>query len=367
MDYHVFNRVFRGNPRYDVLAFTAAAEQNLGTTAESLRRYPAELAGQLYRAGIPTVPETRLSTFIREHGVDVCVLAYSDASNDHVMRLASQCLAAGAEFRLLPPARTMIRSRLPVIAVTAVRTGCGKSQMSLRVMLELQRRGIRAVAVREPMPYGDLVAQRCMKFQSEADLKRFKCTIEEREEYEQYVDRGLTIYSGVDYETIAEAIEQSDAQCIVFDGGNNEVPFFKPTVHVCLADALRPGHELGSHPGQVNARMADYLLICKEDSALPADVATVERNLRGLSSAPILHCVSPVSCSPEDAAKMRGKRVLVVEDGPTLTHGGMAFGKRFPVSVARDSASGPRRRRGRGSKVRRYDCAAGRCSSGKTL
>jgi predicted GTPase len=224
---------------------------------QALRKYPSALAGGLYPDGIPTVAEADLPTFLRKNSVDDVVFAYSDASNQHVMHVASMVLAAGSTFKLLPPKATMINAKVPVIAVTAVRTGVGKSAVSLRVMSELKERGIKAVAVREPMPYGDLLEQRCMKFETAADLQKHGCTVEEREEYEQYVENGMTIFSGVHYETIADTIAaDSSVQAIVFDGGNNEISFFVPDTLICLADALRPGHELLSHPGKADINIA---------------------------------------------------------------------------------------------------------------
>ncbi len=324
MDYHMFNRVFRDNPDYEVLAFTMAVEQNLGTVEGEMRKYPPELAGKLYPEGIPTIPEHKLEEFVKENSVDLVVLAYSDIAYAEVMHKASRALAAGADFRLIGPSQTMIKSSKPVIAITAVRTGCGKSQTSRKVVQILKDKGYKVVAIREPMPYGNLVEQTAMRFASYEDLDKHKCTIEEREEYEPYIERGLVIYSGVDYEKILEQAEK-EADVIVFDGGNNEVSFYVPDMLLVVADPHRPGQEVGSYPGEVNARMADYFIINKEGTAKPENIEAVASNLKRINpTAKIIHANSPVSIQNEDA--IRGKRVLVVEDGPTLTHGNMAYG-----------------------------------------
>ncbi len=324
MDYHCFNRFFRNNPDYDVLAFTMAVEQNLGTVEGEMRKYPAKLAGKLYPNGIQTIPEDKMESFIKENDVDVVVLAYSDLAYDEAMHKASRALSAGATFRLIGPNHTMIKANKPLISITAVRTGCGKSQTSRKVVEILKNRGYKVVAIREPMPYGDLVEQTSMRFASYEDLDKNKCTIEEREEYEPYIERGLVIYSGVDYEKILEQAEK-EADVIVFDGGNNEVSFYVPDTLVVVADPHRPGHETGSYPGEVNARLADYLIINKEDTAEPENIQAVEKNLRAINpTATIIHADSPVSV--DNAEVIRGKRVLVVEDGPTLTHGNMSYG-----------------------------------------
>jgi len=326
MDYHVFKRVYRDNPAYDVKAFTMAVEQNLGTVEGDMRPYPASLAGKMYPNGIPTIPENLLTKFVKDNKIQLVVLAYSDISYTDVMHKASIALAAGANFELVSPMNTMIKSTKPIISVCAVRTGCGKSQTSRKVVQLLKNMGYRVVAVREPMPYGDLEKQVCMRFATHEDLDKHECTIEEREEYEQYVDRGFVIYSGVDYEVILREAEK-EADVIVWDGGNNEVSFFVPDILCVVVDPLRLGHETGSYPGEVNARLADYFIISKEDSATRADIDTLTHSLKKLNpGAPIVHANSPCVIAQEFEHLVRGKRVLVVEDGPTLTHGNMAFG-----------------------------------------
>ncbi len=324
MDYHVFNTIFRDNPSYEVVAFTMAEEQNLGTTNTKLRRYPPELAGRLYPKGIPTIPESKLEEYVKKKKVDLVVLAYSDLPYPEVMHKASRALAAGADFMLVSPNHTMLKSRKPVIAVCAVRTGCGKSQTSRKLVQILKDRGFRVVAIREPMPYGDLREQEVMRFASYADLDKHKCTIEEREEYEPYIERGLVVYSGVDYGKIIRRAEK-EADIIVWDGGNNEVSFYVPDTLVVVADPHRPGDEIGSYPGEVNARLADYVIINKEDSAKKKDIQTVVNNIKMINPrAKIIHANSKIIV--ENPEFVKGKRVLVVEDGPTLTHGNMAYG-----------------------------------------
>eukprot|EP00123_Amoebidium_parasiticum_P010007 comp19834_c0_seq1/m.23874 comp19834_c0_seq1/g.23874 ORF comp19834_c0_seq1/g.23874 comp19834_c0_seq1/m.23874 type:complete len:462 (-) comp19834_c0_seq1:136-1521(-) len=326
MDYHVFNRVYRHDPTHEILAFTMAVEQNLGTVEGEMRKYPPELAGPLYPQGIPTIPENQLETFVKTNHVQLVVLAYSDIAYPDVMHKASRALAAGADFRLISPLHTMIKSTKPIIAVCAVRTGCGKSQTSRKLVQMLKNEGLRVVAIREPMPYGDLVKQECMRFATHQDLVTNECTIEELEEYEGYVDRGLVIYSGVDYETIIRQAER-EADVIVWDGGNNEVSFYVPDVLLVVADPLRVGHEAGSYPGEVNVRLADYLIINKEDTATPEAIQTLTTSLTALNpNAKIIHANSPPTVAPEAVDLIKGKRVLVVEDGPTLTHGNMAIG-----------------------------------------
>ncbi|MCD6523164.1 MAG: GTPase [Candidatus Diapherotrites archaeon] len=324
MDYHLFNTVFRNNKAYEVVAFTMAEEQNLGTTNTSLRRYPPKLAGRLYPKGIPTIPESKLEEYVKKKRVDLVVLAYSDIPYAEVMHKASRALASGADFMLVSPEHTMLKSRKPVIAVCAVRTGCGKSQTSRKIVKLLKDRGYRVVAIREPMPYGNLEKQIAMRFATYEDLKKHKCTIEEREEYEPYIERGLVVYSGVDYEKIIRKAEK-EADVIVWDGGNNEVSFYVPDMLLVVADPHRPGDEIGSYPGEVNARLADYVIINKEDSAKKRDIETVVNNIKRINpKAKIIHANSKIIV--EDPKAVRGKRVLIVEDGPTLTHGNMAYG-----------------------------------------
>jgi predicted GTPase len=251
-------------------------------------------------------------------------MAYSDASYNTVMRKCARAQAAGAEFKLLSPRQTQIKSNKPVIGIDAVRTGCGKSQTSRKVVEILKKRGYKVVAIREPMPYADLVQQECMRFAEYDDLVKYKATVEEREEYEPYIERGLVIYSGVDYGTIIKKAEE-EADVIVWDGGNNEVAFYQTDMHLVIADPLRPGHEISYYPGETNAKLADYIIINKEDSATPEGIAEVEKNIKEINpTAKIVHANSKVALVDPEA--VRGKRVIIVEDGPTLTHGGMAFG-----------------------------------------
>jgi len=318
-DFHDFNVHYRGNPRYRVAAFTAAQIPDIAG-----RRYPAVLAGPDYPDGIPIHAEEELVELIRRHGVRECQMAYSDLPHEEVMHKAAIVNAAGADFRLLGHASTMIESKLPVIAVGAVRTGCGKSQTSRRISEIVKSLGRRAAAIRHPMPYGDLSKQICQRFATYEDLKLHDCTIEEREEYEPHVDMGNVIFAGVDYEKILREAEK-EADVILWDGGNNDLPFYKPTLLVVVADPHRPGHELRYYPGETNARMADVVLINKVATARPEDVDTVENNIRRINpGARIIRAGSPVSVEDPDA--VRGKRVLVVEDGPTLTHGEMRYG-----------------------------------------
>ncbi|KRE52483.1 cyclic 2,3-diphosphoglycerate synthase [Phycicoccus sp. Soil748] len=318
-DFHDFNVVFRDDPGHEVVAFTATQIPDIDG-----RRYPAELAGSLYPQGIPIVAESELGDLVRRQAVDVVVFAYSDVRHERVMHLASQCIAAGADFRLHGARRTMLRSTKPVVAVTAVRTGVGKSQTTRYLARLLRDRGLRVVAVRHPMPYGDLVAQACQRYASYDDLDRYDCTIEEREEYEPHLDAGGVVYAGVDYERILRQAEQ-EADVVLWDGGNNDLPFYAPDLHLVLADPLRPGDEAAYHPGEANVRMADVVVVAKCDSARPEDIEAVESSVRALNpDATVLRADSPVTV--DDEAAVRGRRVLVVEDGPTLTHGSMTYG-----------------------------------------
>jgi predicted GTPase len=318
-DFHDFNVVYRDDPAHEVVAFTATQIPDIDG-----RRYPPELAGSLYPQGIPIVAEAELGALLERGDVDAVVFAYSDVRHERVMHLASQCIAAGADFRLHGARRTMLRSSRPVVAVTAVRTGVGKSQTTRYLARLLRDRGLRVVAVRHPMPYGDLAAQACQRFASYADLDRYDCTIEEREEYEPHLDAGGVVYAGVDYERILRAAEQ-EADVVLWDGGNNDLPFYAPDLHLVLADPLRPGDEAAYHPGEANVRMADVVVVAKCDSARPEDVEAVEASVRSLNrGAEVLRADSPVTV--DDEAAVRGRRVLVVEDGPTLTHGSMSYG-----------------------------------------
>ena len=324
MDFHLFNTVFRDNEEYEVVAFTIAGEQNVGTIEEEERKFPAELAGKLYPNGIPMVAEEFLEDLIKKYNVDEVVFAYSDVSHEEVMHKASRALSAGANYRLISGRFTQIKANKPVIAVCAVRTGCGKSQVSRAVYRYLNEKGIKVVAIREPMPYGDLIQQNVMRFETYDDLDKYDCTIEEREEYEPYIRQGLVIYSGVDYEKIVREAEE-EADVIVFDGGNNEISFYITDLLFVVVDPLRPGHEVKYHPGEVNARYADVFVINKMNSAKPEDVKIVEKNLEELNQKAIkVYTNSTVTA--DNPLKMKGKKVIVVEDGPTLTHGGMSIG-----------------------------------------
>ncbi len=320
-DFHDFNTVFRNDDAYRVVAFTATQIPNIEG-----RLYPPALSGPLYPEGIPIYPEAELEELIAREAIDDVVFAYSDVSHETVMHLASRVLAAGAGFRLMNPRRTQLASTRPIVSVGAVRTGSGKSQTSRRILSILQNElGYEhVVAVRHPMPYGNLAEQAVQRFASHADMARHKCTIEEREEYEPYVERGAVIFAGVDYEAILRQAEQ-EADIIIWDGGNNDLPFFRSDYHVVVVDPHRPGHEMRYHPGEANVRTADALVVNKIDTAEPAGVDTVLRNIRQLNPrAAIVRGASPLFV--DDPAAIQGRRVLVVEDGPTLTHGEMAYG-----------------------------------------
>ncbi|HVP75330.1 MAG TPA: cyclic 2,3-diphosphoglycerate synthase [Gaiellaceae bacterium] len=319
-DFHDFNVVFREDAETQVVAFTAAQIPGIDD-----RVYPASLAGPLYPEGIPIVPEEQLADLIRAEAVDSVVLAYSDLSHEDVMHKASIALAAGADFTLLGPRSTMLLATKPVVAVTAVRTGCGKSQTSRRVGRILLDAGLRVALVRHPMPYGDLEAMRVQRFATLEDLDRAHPTIEEREEYELPVRLGIVVYAGVDYgEILAQA--EHDADVILWDGGNNDFPFFTPDLTIVVVDPLRAGHELAYHPGEANLRMADVVVVNKLESAELGEVEQVLANVRLANPrARVVLARSPVVLD-NDGPSLAGKRVLVVEDGPTLTHGGMAFG-----------------------------------------
>ncbi|TFG53702.1 MAG: GTPase [Gemmatimonadales bacterium] len=318
-DFHNFNVHFRTNPAYDVVAFTATQIPNI-----SGRRYPPELAGDRYPKGIPIEPEDNLESLIRSRDVDVVVFAYSDVSHDYVMHLGSRALAAGADYLLLGPKHTMLSSRVPVVAICAARTGSGKSQTSRYVAAILSGWGKRVVVIRHPMPYGDLVKQAVQRFASYDDLERHDVTIEEREEYEPHIAAGRVVYAGVDYQKILEQAEQ-EADVIIWDGGNNDLPFYRPTFHIVVVDPHRPGHSAEYHPGETNVRMADCIIINKMDTAAPEQVQAVRETVTKLNArATIVEADSPITV--EGAEQILGKKVLVVEDGPTLTHGGMAFG-----------------------------------------
>ncbi|MGH3080369.1 MAG: cyclic 2,3-diphosphoglycerate synthase [Gaiellaceae bacterium] len=318
-DFHDFNVVFRNDPYVDVVAFTATQIPGIDS-----RRYPTSLAGDLYPAGIPVFAEEQLTELIREFEVDEVVLAYSDLSHEDVMHKASIVLAAGANFSLLGPNATMLRSAKPVIGVGAVRTGAGKSQTSRRIGQILLDHGLRVALVRHPMPYGDLEAMRVQRFASQADIDTSNPTIEEREEYERPVELGMVMYAGVDYGAILDQAEQ-DADVIVWDGGNNDFPFFRPDLFVVVTDPLRPGHELRYHPGETNLRMADVVVVNKVDSATPEQVGRVLADVTAVNpDATVVRAESPVTLSR--GPTLVGKSVLVIDDGSTITHGEMPFG-----------------------------------------
>jgi len=318
-DFHNFNTYFRDNAKYDVVAFTATQIPNIDG-----RKYPAELAGALYPEGIPIYPETDLADLIYKHNVDQAVFAYSDVPHEYVMHKAAIVNALGADFLLLGGKNTMLASTKPVIAVCAVRTGCGKSQTTRHVCGVLQKMGKKVVAVRHPMPYGDLVKQAVQRFATYADLDKYQTTIEEREEYEPHIDRGIVVYAGVDYEAILREAEK-EADVIVWDGGNNDVPFFKPDLWITLVDPHRPGHEVTYYPGETNLRAADVVLLNKIDTADYGNIRIVRDHIDAVNpGAIVVEAASPLFV--DNPERIRGKRVLVIEDGPTVTHGGMTYG-----------------------------------------
>ena len=329
-DFHNFNVVFRNNPAYEVVAFTAAQIPDIAG-----RRYPRELAGPGYPDGIPIAEERDLEKLIREREVEVVVFSYSDIQHLNLMHLASRVVAAGADFWLLGTEHTQLKSSVPVISICAVRTGCGKSPLSRKVAAELRRAGLKVVAIRHPMPYGDLAAQAVQRFANLEDLERQLCTIEEREEYEPHLVHGTVVYAGVDYEGILRQAER-EADVILWDGGNNDTPFYVSDLEIVVADPHRPGHELAYYPGEVNLRRAQVVVINKVDTAAPENVATVRRNIQQANpKAQIIETACRVSV--ENPELIRGKRVLVVEDGPTLTHGEMQYGA--GVVAARQSGA----------------------------
>jgi len=318
-DFHNFNTYFRDNTKYTVVAFTATQIPNIEG-----RRYPAELAGKLYPEGIPIYPEADLATLIHEHNVDQVVFAYSDVPHEYVMHKASLVNALSVDFILLGGKYTMLPSSKPVVAVCAVRTGSGKSQTTRHVCDVLLGMGKKVVAVRHPMPYGDLVKQAVQRFATYADLDAHDCTIEEREEYEPHIDRGVIVYAGVDYEAILREAEK-EADVVVWDGGNNDTPFFKPDLWITVADPHRPGHEMAYYPGETNLRAADVIVLNKIDTADYAGIRSVREHANAVNPGVIIvEAASPLFVENPEA--IRGKRVLVVEDGPTLTHGEMAYG-----------------------------------------
>ncbi|MCR4402301.1 MAG: cyclic 2,3-diphosphoglycerate synthase [Firmicutes bacterium] len=318
-DFHNFNTFFRDNDEYEVVAFTATQIPNIEG-----RRYPPELAGEGYPDGIPILAEEELAAIIEANGVDQVIFAYSDVSHLDVMHKASLALAKGTDFRLMGPGTTMLKSRVPVIAITAVRTGVGKSQTTRRVTDIMKKHGKKTVVVRHPMPYGDLIKQRVQRFATFDDLDRYDTTIEEREEYEPHIARGFVVYAGVDYGAILREAER-EAEVVLWDGGNNDMPFYEPDLLITLADPHRPGHETSFHPGETNLRMADVVVLNKVDTAKPEDVDRVEATVKRINpGAAVIRAASPIVLEQGDM--IRGKKALVVEDGPTLTHGGMTYG-----------------------------------------
>lgn len=318
-DFHNFNVTFRDNPKYRVVAFTATQIPDIEG-----RVYPAELAGKLYPEGVPIHPEEELVSLISKEQVDEVIFAYSDVTHSEVMSKASIVMAAGADFKLQGPGATMLSSKKPVIAVTAVRTGVGKSQTTRRICDILREKGKRVVVVRHPMPYGDLAAQTCQRFADYDDLHRHDCTIEEREEYEPHLDRGIVVYAGVDYGQILEEAEK-EADIIVWDGGNNDFSFYRADLYITMVDPHRPGHELRYHPGETNLRLADAVIVNKVETATLEGINTVRENIERVNSrAVIIEAASPISL--EEPGEIKGKRILVVEDGPTMTHGEMKYG-----------------------------------------
>ena len=331
-DFHNFNVVYRDDPSTDVRAFTAAQIPGI-----EKRRYPPELAGPRYPQGIAIIPEGELEEHVHEHRIERVVLAYSDLAHEEVMHRASRALAAGADFELLGPARTMLSAPIPVVAVSAVRTGAGKSPTTRSLAGHMRTRGLRVAVLRHPMPYGDLARQAVQRFASRADLDAAQCTIEEREEYEPHLAAGGIVYSGIDTKlVVAQAAAEADV--LLWDGGNNDFPFIRPDLHIVLADALRPGHELAYHPGETCLRMADVVVISKVDSAPRANVELILRNVGAANPhAALVRANLDVALDDPDA--VRGKRIVVVEDGPTLTHGGMPHGAGLMAAHAAGAAA----------------------------
>ncbi len=318
-DFHNFNTVFRDDEQYDVIAFTATQIPNIEG-----RRYPGELAGPLYPGGIPIYPESELAELIRKHEIDEVVFSYSDVSFNYIMIKASQVMAAGAHFKVLGARPTMVPSHVPVIAIVAARTGAGKSQTSRKVCALLREYGKKVVAIRHPMPYGDLVRQKVQRYETLDDLVKNECTVEEMEEYEPHIVNGTIIYSGVDYEAILREAEK-EADVIVWDGGNNDMSFYRPDLTITVVDPHRPGHEIGYYPGLTNVLLADVVVINKVETASRDKIDLVRNNVHTMNPrATIIEAASPITTTDESI--IRGKRVLVVEDGPTLTHGEMSYG-----------------------------------------
>jgi predicted GTPase len=331
-DFHNFNQVYRDDASVNVVAFTAAQISGIAD-----RRYPPALAGALYPDGIPIVDEAELELLCRQQAIDQVVFAYSDVPHAQVMHLASRAMAAGADFLLLGPDRTMLRATVPVIAVSAVRTGCGKSQTTRWLSKLLRQRGLRVAVIRHPMPYGDLERQAVQRFASRADLDAAQCTIEEREEYEPHLAIGNVVYAGVDYARIVGQAA-AEADVILWDGGNNDFPFVRPDLHLALVDPLRPGHETTHHPGEVVLRMADVVVVAKVDAAATADVQRVIDTVRTVNpTAVVVRAASPIQLDQPES--VRGRRVLVIEDGPTTTHGGMPYGAGYVAATQAHAAT----------------------------
>ncbi len=325
-DFHNFNVYFRDNEQYEVVAFTATQIPNIEG-----RTYPAVLAGKLYPEGIPIYPESDLTELIKRNKVDKVVFAYSDTPHEYVMHKASEVMAAGADFWLMGPNSTMLKSTKPIISVCAVRTGCGKSQTTRKVVKILRGMGKKVVSIRHPMPYGDLSKQIAERFATYEDLDKYECTIEEREEYEPHIDLGAVIYAGVDYEKILREAEK-EADIIVWDGGNNDIPFYRPDLQIVVADPLRPGHETKYYPGETNFRMADVIVINKEDTAPFDAIEEIRNSARAINpDATIVDAASPVYLEGNESIK--GKKVVIVEDGPTVTHGGMSYGAGYVAAM----------------------------------
>lgn len=324
-DFHNFNVFFRDNPSYEVVAFTAAQIPDI-----EKRYYPKELSGELYPNGIPIHPEDDLEELVSRYGAEEVIMAYSDLPHEKVMQLGSRALAAGADYRLMGPGSTMLRSKKPIISVCAARTGSGKSQVSRKLASILKRMGLKVVVIRHPMPYGVLRKQACQRFETYADLEKNECTIEEREEYEPHIDMGTIVYAGVDYGLIlAEAEKEADV--IIWDGGNNDFSFYRSDLYIVVVDPLRSGNELTYYPGETNVRMADLCIVNKVDTASGDEVLRVINNIYNLNPrARIIEAASPISV--DDPSLIKGKRVLVVEDGPTITHGGMKYGAGYIVA-----------------------------------
>ncbi|MCP3932924.1 MAG: GTPase [Bacteroidetes bacterium] len=321
-DFHNFNTYFRKNEQYEVVAFTATQIPDIDD-----RKYPADLAGPLYTNGIPIYPEEELAKLIRQENIDDCFFSYSDVNYSYVMAKSALVNSAGANFVLLGPKDTMLKSTKPVIAVCATRTGVGKSQTARRVVEILLAKGLKVVAIRHPMPYGNLSEQKVQRFATIKDMAKHECTIEEMEEYEPHIVRGNIIYAGVDYEAILRAAEKDPDGCdvIVWDGGNNDFSFYKPDLQITLVDPHRPGHELSYYPGEINLRIADVAIINKIDSAPPEGIQQVRENIEKVNpKATVIEAASPIRV--DDPSVLKGKKVLAVEDGPTLTHGGMKLG-----------------------------------------